>query len=342
MSERKVLTKYYPPDFDPSNVPRTKKLATGVQTKLQTVRLMGKQNTCTLSHCPYCANTTQTAPFPMKCTTCGEYIYKGRKFNARKEVTDETYYAIKVIRFYIRCTRCSAELTFKTDPKNDDYAAEKGIRRNFEPWREAKLNEETEEERLDRIEREMAEADPMKELESKMVDAKTEMAVADKLDEIRTRNARMERADKDQAAEAVAARLKMEERDLERERQEREDDEAARAAFRTANGEKVKRLIEDDEDDKEQDVGNDFWGAKSPDTGNASVVEASSSLGAQAKQKEEDVDDFWGVDDENDEQAKKNDMPPPTLTFTRNPKKRKQDLGAALGIKKKPKPPVAA
>lgn len=42
------------------------------------------------------------APFGMKCIACGEFIYKGRKFNARKETTDETYYAIKIYRFYIR------------------------------------------------------------------------------------------------------------------------------------------------------------------------------------------------------------------------------------------------
>ena len=90
MSERKVLQKYYPPDFDPSKIVRTK----GVKTpgpKVQTVRLM--------------------APFSMKCTACGEYIYKGRKFNARKETTDEKYFSIGVFRFYIRCTRCSGEIT---------------------------------------------------------------------------------------------------------------------------------------------------------------------------------------------------------------------------------------
>ena len=172
MSERKVLTKYYPPDFDPSKIQRVKG-SKKVGPLLQTVRLM--------------------APFSMKCTSCGEFIYKGRKFNARKETTDEKYYAITIFRFYIRCTRCSAEITFKTDPKNMDYECEKGAKRNFEPWREAKLAEETEEERLDRLEREEAERDAMKELEAKTLDAKTEMQIADALDEIRTRNARIER-----------------------------------------------------------------------------------------------------------------------------------------------------
>ena len=41
-----------------------------------------------------------------------------------------------------RSTLCSAEITFKTDPKNTDYAAEHGASRNFEPWRDEKAVEE--------------------------------------------------------------------------------------------------------------------------------------------------------------------------------------------------------
>ena len=184
------------------------------------------------------------APFSMRCTSCGEYIYKGRKFNARKETTDEKYYAITIYRFYIRCTRCSAEITFKTDPKNMDYECERGAKRNFEPWREAKLAEETEEERLDRLEKEEAERDVMKELEQKTMDAKTEMAIADALDDVRTRNAQRERAGVDGAISGVAERSV---KDEEAERLEREIEEQARLAFQSATGEKVKRLSEDEE-----------------------------------------------------------------------------------------------
>lgn len=122
-----------------------------------------------------------------------------------------------------------------------DYEAEKGAKRNFEPWREAKLAEETEEERLDRLEREEAERDAMKELETKTLDAKTEMQIADALDEIRTRNARNERAAKEGAEVTVTDK-----RDEEREKQEAEDAEAARLAFMAGTGEKVRRLVEDD------------------------------------------------------------------------------------------------
>ncbi|KAJ9629921.1 Pre-mRNA-splicing factor cwf16 [Taxawa tesnikishii (nom. ined.)] len=270
MSERKVLTKYYPPDFDPSKISRTRKPATA-GPKVQTVRLM--------------------APFSMKCTSCGEYIYKGRKFNARKETTDEKYYAITIFRFYIKCTRCSGEITFKTDPKNMDYTCERGAKRNFEPWREAKLAEETEEERLDRLEREEAERDKMQELEAKTLDAKTEMQIADALDEIRTRNARVERGEKGGADVTVVDR-----RDEERERQEAEDAEAARRAFAGLEGEKVRRIVDDDEE-----------GSATPDlvAPPPQPLTSSSSPSTTAP------------------------------TFKRTAKKKK-DLGAALGIKRKP------
>ena len=223
MSERKVLQKYYPPDWDPSKIER-RRGPKQVGPKVQTVRLM--------------------APFSMRCTSCGEYIYKGRKFNARKETTDEKYYAITIYRFYIRCTRCSAEITFKTDPKNMDYECERGAKRNFEPWREAKLAEETEEERLDRLEREEAERDVMKELEQKTLDAKTEMAIADALDDVRTRNAQRERAGVDGA---IASVVDSSVEDGEAERLEREIEVQAKLAFQSATGEKVKRLNGEDE-----------------------------------------------------------------------------------------------
>ncbi|KAI9340599.1 hypothetical protein BDR26DRAFT_972913 [Obelidium mucronatum] len=188
MSERKVLNKYFPPDFDPAKIPR-RKMAADQQHK---VRLM--------------------APFSMRCNTCGDYVYKGKKFNARKEkVEGETYLGIMIFRFYIRCPKCSAEITFKTDPKNTDYVCEHGAMRNFEPWRE--------------------ETDA---LENRTVASKVEMDILDALDEIRTRNAATERMD----VAAVLDRLQGKQRkEVERllKAQDDADEALARAVFKSSD-----------------------------------------------------------------------------------------------------------
>ncbi|KAK9388821.1 CWC16 protein [Lipomyces mesembrius] len=206
MAERKIINKYFPPNFDPSKITRKKRSSGDKDVqKLQTVRLM--------------------TPFSMKCTSCGEYIYKGKKFNARKENTGEKYLGISILRFHIRCTRCAAEITFKTDPKNSDYVSERGAVRNFEPWRDPENKEETEEERLDRLEEE-EEENAMAELEAKVVDAKRQMEMDDTVDELRTRNALNEHVDPESVLEK--ARRDQEE---EMDRQEQEDAELIRNAF---------------------------------------------------------------------------------------------------------------
>ncbi|EMD34489.1 hypothetical protein CERSUDRAFT_117336 [Gelatoporia subvermispora B] len=205
MSERKVLNKYFPPDFDPSLIPR-RKLPKNSQ---QVVRLM--------------------APFSMRCNTCGEYIYKGKKFNARKETVEgEDYYGIKIFRFYIKCTLCSAEITFKTDPKNTDYSAEHGASRNFEPWREERAVEE--EDRLAKLEEE--ENNPMKALENRTVDSKREMDILDALQDIRARNARNERMGQsvDLLERITVEELETEE-DREQKRLDEEDEKLVREVF---------------------------------------------------------------------------------------------------------------
>ena len=60
--------------------------------------------------------------FKNRCKTCGEYIYRGKKFNARKEdVIGKTFLGIQIYRFYIKCTKCLAEITFLTDPESQDF-----------------------------------------------------------------------------------------------------------------------------------------------------------------------------------------------------------------------------
>ncbi|GJJ12528.1 protein CWC16 [Clathrus columnatus] len=201
MSERKVLNKYYPPDFDPSKIPRRR----GPKNSQQVVRLM--------------------APFSMRCNTCGDYIYKGKKFNARKETVEgEDYYGIKIFS-----TLCSSEITFKTDPKNTDYSAEHGASRNFEPWRDEKAEEE---DRLARLEEE--ENNPMKALENRQIDSKREMDILDALQDIRDRNSRNERVGQNKAAELVG-KLGLQELEDEETRQRRleeeEDERLVREVF---------------------------------------------------------------------------------------------------------------
>jgi hypothetical protein len=250
---------------------------------------------------------------------CGEYIYKGRKFNARKETTDERYFTIPIYRFYIRCTRCSGEITFKTDPRNMDYECEKGARRNFEVWRQQPDSgaptdyKESEEERLERLEREESERGAMAELEAKVTDAKREMEIADALDEIRTRNARNERA------RAKELDIKMEVmmlREQERARVALEDEEKARRAFMTESGERVRRIIFDDEDQGDEEMHGAMLG-----------LSVTSTIGTPSSQRAQETES----------------MPPPPLplpaptpppTFKRAPKKKK-DFSAALGIKRR-------
>lgn len=125
-------------------------------------------------------------------------------------------------------TLCSAEITFKTDPKNTDYAAEHGASRNFEPWREEEAVEQ--EDRLAKMEEE--ENNPMKALENRTVDSKREMDVLDALQDIRARNARNERVGHsvDLLANIGIEELENEE-DRERKRLEEEDEKLVREVF---------------------------------------------------------------------------------------------------------------
>ncbi len=168
MSERKVINKYYPPDFDPSKIPRAKR-PKNLQFK---VRMM--------------------LPMSVRCNTCGEYLYKGKKFNARKEtIMGEEYLGIKIFRFYMKCNRCSAEFTIKTDPQTSDYQAEMNCSRNFELWREnEKIKEDAKKQRQDE-----EKGDVMKALENRTMDSKIEMDILEGLDEIRARNARAAKID---------------------------------------------------------------------------------------------------------------------------------------------------
>jgi hypothetical protein len=119
---------------------------------------------------------------------------------------------------HVYSTLCSAEITFKTDPKNTDYQAEHGASRNFEPWRDEKEGQE--EDRLARLEEE--ENNPMKALENRTVDARREMDILDALQDIRARNARNERVGH---SVDLDARIRVEDLETEEDQRRREEDE---------------------------------------------------------------------------------------------------------------------
>ena len=120
-----------------------------------------------------------------------------------------------------RSTLCSAEITFKTDPKNTDYTAEHGASRNFEPWREERAVEE--EDRLAKLEEE--ENNPMKALENRTVDSKREMDRLDALQDMRARNARNERLAQSLDLSSTLSKGEVETEEDVRKREEEENDE---------------------------------------------------------------------------------------------------------------------
>ncbi|KAL1841452.1 hypothetical protein VTJ49DRAFT_7067 [Mycothermus thermophilus] len=306
---RRGERKYYPPDFDPSLVGRSRKPKRDPNAaKVQTVRLM--------------------LPFSLRCVTCGEYMYRGRKFNARKETPPgETYLGIQLYRFYIRCTRCSGEIVFRTDPKNQDYLVERGAKRNTDPWKRGlddPTAEETDEQRLDRLEREMAEAEgeaernAMAELEAKTEDAKREMMVADMLDEIRSRNARLDKARQEAGGDVLAGSVVVRPEEEERRRQEEEDAEAARRAFAFARRQDALEEVIEEEEAVDGTDGTTNGGPSGSGSGSASVSVTASASSSKPPSTAPTPDV----------------MPPPS--FKRQVKKKK-DHSAALGIKiKKP------
>ncbi|KAJ1616481.1 hypothetical protein T492DRAFT_1106504 [Pavlovales sp. CCMP2436] len=237
MGERKVLNKYFGPDFDPEKIPRKKR----AKNDQFVVRMM--------------------LPMSIRCKECGEYMYKGKKFNSRRENAEgENYLGIQIIRFYMNCTNCRAEFCIKTDPKNEDYVAEAGAHRNYEPWRDKDAAIEAEYTKR-AAEDEM---DAMKKLENRTKDSKLEMDTLDTLDELRTMNARNNAA----SIDALIARKREPDEAEETEqappapRPLDEDDEEMVQRLFGQNGKRTRRMDDSDEEDarapppKAAEVGN--------------------------------------------------------------------------------------
>jgi len=169
MAERKVLNKYYPPDYDPSKIPRVKR-----KTKQNDVRIM--------------------APFNLKCNTCGNYIANATKFNAKKEtVENETYNSLMIFRFYIKCPRCMATIIFRTNPKEQGYEVEYGATENFMALKMAERQARDEAE----AEQEEEKINPMKHLENRTKASKQQMEASEQIQSLRSLKYRYHTVDLD-------------------------------------------------------------------------------------------------------------------------------------------------
>ncbi|CAP34533.2 Protein CBG16611 [Caenorhabditis briggsae] len=236
-TERKVFQKYYPPDFDPSKIPRAK----GQRNRQFVQRVM--------------------TPFNMQCNTCHEYIYKGKKFNMKRETAEgESYLGLKIFRFYFRCPNCLAEITFKTDLENCDYQNEHGATRLFEA---VKLYQD-QQKQADEQEAEDAK-DPMKMLEKRTMQSRQEMEEMGNLEDLQESSRTKECVDtigflsSTDPHLAQAQRIKM---------MEDEDDRMARELMGITSDGRIERRIkdydddEDDDKDEEKDVpGPSTWAA---------------------------------------------------------------------------------
>lgn len=176
MAERKVLVKYYPPDYDPRDLVKAKRASGGGGGSHGGGSGSGGHDGSSRQ-----CGVRMMLPFSLKCFTCCNYLYVGTKFNMRMETCSENYLGIKKHRFYMKCTHCHSEITIKTDPKNHDYVCENGGSRTYEAWRDARAAEQAL--KAGRVKEE--EGNAMKFLENRTHDSKREMDIMDALDEIR-------------------------------------------------------------------------------------------------------------------------------------------------------------
>lgn len=312
-----------------------------------------------------CSTPTILTPPTRRCTTCGEYIYKGKKFNARKETVEgEDYYGIKIFRCvlawlfesnvsltthliaptidstsngtsswtfqrlckashgppYSASTLCSAEITFKTDPKNTDYLAEHGASRNFEPWRDER---EVEEDRIAKLEEE--ENNPMKALENRTTDSKREMDILDALQDLRSRNARHEKLGSALASEGKLESIVLGTEEDEEDEEERrlrleaeEDERLVREVFSKVPGVAAVPSAPEDDSPEESNTPN----------GSTSVLPPPTVTVKRKATAQPGLDDFMSVI-----------STIPTTSKSAEPpvKRKKNDLASSLGIKIKKK-----
>lgn len=222
-TERKVFQKYYPPDFDPSKIPRAK----GQKNRQFVQRVM--------------------TPYNMQCLTCHEYIYKGKKFNMKRETVEgETYLGLRLFRFYFRCPNCLAEITFKTDLENCDYKEEHGAKRLFEALKVYQDAEKKKEEK----EAEDAK-DPMKMLEKRTMMSRQEMEALGDLEDLQEVSRLKEGVDVDEFLHISDPHLKQA---MRIQKQQEADDKLARELLGIDESGKLAKRIKEEDDEDESNI----------------------------------------------------------------------------------------
>lgn len=192
MGERKVVNKYVPWDFDPDKASKIKLSNIGQFT----VRMM--------------------LPFTVRCNSCGEFMYAGKKFNTRKETAQgETYLGIAIQRFFFKCTNCGTEFSIKTDPKNCDYAVEYGATRNTCLWKNERQQELEEKKQLEEAE----EMDAIKALENRTEESRREMDIYDALDTLQEQQRKTMNTDPEEALEILRKKEESKKKAEEKEKQ---------------------------------------------------------------------------------------------------------------------------
>ena len=187
-------------------------------------------------------------PMSVRCNTCGNFMYKGTKFNTRMEdVRGENYLGIKLFRFYFKCTGCSAEFALKTDPKSADYIVEGGATRNYEPWKDQEASKTAATEQREEEEK----GNAMKALENRTLDSKREMDIMNALDEMRSIKASHAAVGPDAALAALKRAAEQSEEGLDAAalEEETEDEEAVKRMLLAKAG-FVRRISSDDEEEE--------------------------------------------------------------------------------------------
>ena len=155
---------------------------------------------------------------------------------------------LRIYRFYIKCTACLSEISFRTDPANTDYVLEAGATRNFEALSKAEKQAELDEKAY----QEEIKLNPMKLLEERTEASKNEMERMEALEELHELN---KRNLKNELPDAMISKLNEMQKVVEQKEDEAEkqDEEFVMSVFgKDSNNQKIKRIVEDSDEDDDQ------------------------------------------------------------------------------------------